>query len=82
MYDRCVNNTQPEDMDAITVKAILDTYQQYAGNREKVKVFSPAEVSEMVNDAADTRLDKSFLDAAYADVSAYREVQKQAGKKK
>jgi CRISPR type I-D-associated protein Csc2 len=82
LYDRCVDSETPAEMNADTARRVLDVYAQYAGNKDKVKVFGSDEVVKIVDDAASTALDKAFLDAAYADVAAYREVQKQAGKKK
>lgn len=82
MYDRCVASENPSEINLETAKTILDTYKEFAGNKGKVKIFSADEVESMIQDAADLSLDKAFLDATYADVAAYREVQKQAGKKK
>jgi CRISPR-associated protein Csc2 len=63
-----------------TVRAIAEKYKPLAGNVDKVKVLAPAEVDEVVKQAAETKLDKQFLEAAYADVAQYHETQ--AGGKK
>lgn len=58
------------------VKGILDDYKPMAGNIDKVKVLTPAEVDEVAKAAAETTLDKALLERAYGDVKQYREVQK------
>ena len=85
LYARCV---QPDDekqrapLDGSTIVDILGAYTGFAGNPAKVKVFTPGEVDEIVDAAAKTDLDRGFLQAAYDDVRAYRQVQEEAGKKK
>lgn len=80
LYDSCVE--AGAEMNGEAVKGILDRYKELAGNPDKVKVFGVSEVEELIKNAAQTTLDKAFLDAAYADIKAYRDVQKDAGKKK
>ena len=82
LYARCVASTPRAALDGITVASVLESYIAYAGNPAKIKVFSPAEVEALASDAARVELDKAFLQAAYADVHAYRQVQADAGKKK
>ena len=59
-----------------TVATILEQYQTYAGNPQQVKVLTPDEVDKVVEEAANTVLDKVFLERVYADVAQYREQQK------
>ncbi len=85
LYARCVEPSEPAQRASLsgeTVEAVLKAYTAYAGNPAKVKVFTPQEVDAIVTAAAAVELDKTFLEAAYADVRAYRQVQADAGKKK
>ncbi|MEW6081815.1 MAG: type I-D CRISPR-associated protein Cas7/Csc2 [Bacillota bacterium] len=70
LYDR------REDLSGDTVAGILDRYQAYAGNPNKLKVFTPEQVDLMVEQVAEVSLDRRFLDEAYADVAQYRLEQK------
>lgn len=84
LYARCV---EPEDegkraaLDGKVMADILQAYRGLAGNPDRVKVFSLADVDGIVETAAKIALNQDFLKAAYADVLAYRKVQKDAGKK-
>jgi CRISPR type I-D-associated protein Csc2 len=78
LYNRCVENGA--ELDAATIHAVLTQYTELAGNPKKVRIFSAAEVTMVVQAAANTDLDKPFLQTVYGDVKAYREVQKNAGK--
>ncbi len=85
LYARCVEPIEPAQraaLDGETVEAVLKDYTAYAGNPGKVRVFTPQEMDAIVSAAAAAELDKPFLEAAYADVRAYRQVQADAGKKK
>ena len=86
LYARCVEpaeSTQRKTLTGETVADVLSTYTAYAGNPSKVKIFTPQEVDTIVAAVAAAELDKPFLQAAYADVSAYRQIQAAAaGKKK
>jgi CRISPR type I-D-associated protein Csc2 len=84
-YGRCVESKdekQPQALDGNTTEGILKAYKEYAGNPDKVKVFTTDEVDKIVESVAQQPLDKTFLEAAYADVEAYRQVQREASKKK
>jgi len=65
-----------------TVKSIVEKYKPLAGNPDKVTIFTPAQVDELVKEAADVKLTKKFLEEAYADIEQYREIQVKSGKKK
>lgn len=78
LYNRCVENGA--ELDAATTHAVLTQYTELAGNPKKVRIFSAAEVTAVVQAAANIDLDKPFLQAVYGDVKAYREVQRNAGK--
>lgn len=62
------------------IQTIVDKYKPLSGNPDKVKVFTPKEVDEIIKSAAKMPLTKEFLQAAYADVAYYRDIQ--IGKKK
>ncbi|RJX27671.1 MAG: type I-D CRISPR-associated protein Cas7/Csc2 [Dethiobacter sp.] len=70
LYDRHA------ELSGETVATILKQYQTYAGNPQQVKVFTPDEVDKVVEEAANTLLDKVFLERVYSDVAQYREQQK------
>lgn len=74
LYDQRAN------INGDAVQKIVEKYKPLSGNPEKVKILTPAEVDEVVKEVADTPLTKKFLEAAYADVTQYREAQ--AGTKK
>jgi hypothetical protein len=71
---------QRDNISRDSVKKIVEKYKPLAGNPKKIKVFTPTEVDAMVNEAAETKLNKKFLESAYKDIEQYREAQK--GKKK
>jgi CRISPR type I-D-associated protein Csc2 len=83
-YARCVQSEgdQKPALDGKTTADILTAYVSYAGNPEKARVFTPAEVDDIIATSAKVDLNKEFLEATYADVRAYRQVQEDAGKKK
>lgn len=66
---------QRNGISGATVKTIVEKYKSLAGNPDKVKVFAPDEVDAIVKEAAEKPLTKEFLEAAYEDVSQYREAQ-------
>jgi len=63
------------DLSGKTVQAIIEAYKPLAGNPERVKIFAPDEVDNIVKQAAKTSLDKEFLQACYNDIQAYRREQ-------
>jgi hypothetical protein len=64
------------------VQGILTDYQAYAGNPNEVTVFAPEQVTQLVQSAAQVSLDADFLQTAYNDIAAYRQVQKDGIKRK
>lgn len=83
-YAHCVEPEAEKQkaLDAATTEEILNIYKAYAGNPDKIKTFTPKEVGDLVNAAAQQTLDKGFLEPAYAEVKAYRQVQQEASRKK
>jgi CRISPR type I-D-associated protein Csc2 len=70
LYDR------KDKISGETVKAIAEAYKPLAGNPARVVVFTPEQVDAIVKAAADTALDKTFLQASYDDIKKYREEQR------
>jgi len=64
-----------------TIKTILDGYKPLAGNKDRVTIFTPQEVEDLVKEAADVSLDKKFLEESYKDMADYRKVQLERAKK-
>jgi len=64
-----------EAINGATVAAIAETYKPLAGNPARVTVFSPDQVEAIVKAAADTALDKAFLQTSYDDIKEYRKEQ-------
>jgi CRISPR type I-D-associated protein Csc2 len=64
------------------VKTTVEQYLPYAGNPDRMHVFSPTEVEALVKAAADTPLNQDLLQKAYTDVAQYRETQAGGKKKK
>ena len=64
------------------VQGILTDYTAYAGNPKEVTIFEPNQVTQLVDEAAKTELDQTFLRSAYDDIAAYRKVQKDGVKRK
>jgi CRISPR type I-D-associated protein Csc2 len=54
---------------------LQDKYRHLAGNPDRVMVLAPAEVDSLVQECAQVRLDKPFLDKAYKDIATYRKDQ-------
>lgn len=59
-----------------TVKEIVTEYKGLAGNPDRVTVFEPAQIDQLVEEATRTRLTEKFLKGAYKDADQYREEQK------
>ena len=80
LYARCIEGVEgnTEDLDSYIVERVLETYRGYAGNPSKIRVFNPDEVTTLSNEVAKTELNEEFLGTAYEDMSAYREIQKNA----
>jgi CRISPR type I-D-associated protein Csc2 len=74
LYDR------KDEISGDTVKACVEKYKSSAGNVDKIKVLTPAEVDELVQEASETPMTKELLEKAYKDVERYRDTQ--AGGKK
>lgn len=69
---------QKDALDAAGIKALLDgKYKNMAGSPERITVFAPSDVDGLVQECAETPLDRSFLDKAYNDVADYRTAQVQ-----
>jgi len=64
-----------DDISGATMKAIAEVYKPLAGNPARVKVFEPEQVEAIVKAAADTTLNKAFLQASYDDIKEYRKEQ-------
>ncbi|MEW6664401.1 MAG: type I-D CRISPR-associated protein Cas7/Csc2 [Thermodesulfobacteriota bacterium] len=58
-----------------TVQVIAEAYRPLAGNPSRAQVFAPEQVEVIVKAAADTVLDKAFLQASYNDIKEYRKEQ-------
>ena len=69
LYDR------KADISGATVKAIAEAYKPLTGNPARVMIFSPDQVDAIVKEAAETALDKAFLQASYDDIKEYRKEQ-------
>jgi len=70
LYDR------REQLDADAMRNVLEQkYKALAGNPERIRIFSAAEVEAAVQECAQTQLDKTFLDKAYNDIAEYRKAQ-------
>ncbi|MBV9469136.1 MAG: type I-D CRISPR-associated protein Cas7/Csc2 [Abitibacteriaceae bacterium] len=67
--------SKKKELSGQTVQSTLKNYEPMTGNPDKVKIFTPDEVDEVVKQAADTKLDSQFLQAAYNDVTQYRATQ-------
>jgi len=75
LYDR------RDSLTGEVIKSILEDYEPLAGNRDRVRIFPPQEVEDLVEKAADVPLDKKFLQASYQDVADYRRAQLERAKK-
>jgi hypothetical protein len=65
-----------DSLDARILHEMLNNkYKALAGNPDRVTVLAPAEVDTLVKECGDTKLDRSFLDKSYNDVTAYRKAQ-------
>jgi CRISPR-associated protein Csc2 len=67
---------QREQLDADAMGSVLEQkYKALAGNPERIRVLTTAEVDAVVRECAQTPLDKTFLDNAYNDIAEYRKEQ-------
>jgi hypothetical protein len=58
------------------MRSVLEQkYKALAGNPERIRVLSAADVEAVVHECAQTPLDKTFLDKAYNDIAEYRRAQ-------
>jgi CRISPR-associated protein Csc2 len=70
LYDR------KDGLQADAMKEVLEQkYKALAGNPERIKILTPAEVDAVVKECAETPLDRGFLDKAYNDIAGYRTAQ-------
>ncbi len=69
LYDR------KDDINGITIKAIVEAYKPMAGNPDKVNILEPDQVVAIVEAAAKTALDRTFLQASYDDIKEFRKEQ-------
>ena len=67
---------QRDNLVGDTFKTIAEKYKPFAGNPDRVTIFSPDQVDAIVEAAANTPLDKSLLTTAYNDAKTYVETQK------
>ncbi len=59
-----------------TVENLIKTkYVPMAGHPEKLRVFTPTEVEDLVMECTSTKLDKTFLEICYKDIEDYRTAQ-------
>jgi len=71
---------QREQLDADAMRSVLEQkYKVLAGNPERIRVLPTAEVDAVVQECAQTPLDKTFLDKAYNDIAEYRKQQARKG---
>ncbi|MGB7721406.1 MAG: type I-D CRISPR-associated protein Cas7/Csc2 [Bryobacteraceae bacterium] len=71
---------QREQLDADAMRGVLqEKYNALAGNPERIRVLPAAEVDAVVQECAQTPLDKTFLDKAYNDIAEYRKEQAKKG---
>jgi CRISPR type I-D-associated protein Csc2 len=71
---------QREQLDADAMRSVLEQkYKALAGNPERIRVLPTAEVDAVVQECAQTPLDKTFLDKAYNDIAGYRKEQAKKG---
>jgi CRISPR-associated protein Csc2 len=67
---------QKEQLDTEAMRSVLEQkYKALAGNPERIRVLSAADVEAVVHECAQTPLDKTFLDKAYNDIAEYRRAQ-------
>lgn len=67
---------QLDALDGSLIKTMIETkYKPMAGNPQRIVVLEPTEVETLVKACAETKLDKSFLEAAYKDITDYRAAQ-------
>ncbi len=67
---------QKDGLDQAALENLLqEKYKGLAGNPDRVLVLDPSEVDALVQECAETPLDRTFLDKAYNDVVEYRRSQ-------
>lgn len=67
-----------DSLDPTALKGLLEgKYRALAGSPDHVMVLEAQEVDELVKEAAETRLDRIFLDKAYNDIVEYRKAQRE-----
>lgn len=69
LYDQRAN------INGDVVKTIVEKYKPLAGNPDRVDVFTPEQVDQIVEAASTMELTKEFLTAAYDDIRHYRQAQ-------
>lgn len=65
------DSINPESLEAL----VKEKYVPMAGNPDRIKVLLSNEVEKLVNECAQTKLDKGFLEASYKDIEDYRAIQ-------
>jgi CRISPR type I-D-associated protein Csc2 len=68
-------DNQADGITPALVKAVLDKYAEEAAHRSNVYVLTEDEVSTLVEEVGAFELSGAFLESAYDDAVAYREVQ-------
>jgi CRISPR type I-D-associated protein Csc2 len=67
---------QKDGLDSAALKELLEQkYKGLAGNPDRLLILEPAEVDTLVQECAQTLLDRAFLDKAYNDITQYRRAQ-------
>ena len=65
-----------DNLDSQALRGLLDgKYKSLAANPDQVSTLVPAEVDALVNECAETPLDRAFLEKAYNDIAEYRVAQ-------
>jgi CRISPR type I-D-associated protein Csc2 len=67
---------QKDGLDPAALKKLLEQkYKGLAGNPDRLLLLGPTDVDALVQECANTPLDRAFLDKAYNDVAEYRRAQ-------
>jgi CRISPR type I-D-associated protein Csc2 len=67
---------EKDGLDSAAMKNLLEQkYKGLAGNPDRLLVLDPTEVDALVQECAQTPLDRAFLDKAYNNITEYRRAQ-------
>lgn len=66
---------QRSQISGATIQTIVEKYKPLSGNPNRVQVFTPDKVDQIVKEVSETPLTKEFLQRAYADIENYRDIQ-------